>query len=167
METSPSQTLPGRYVRCPVARFWARVDKNGPIHPVCGQCWVWIGRTQEHNGYGYLCIKNKWVMAHRFSYELNAQETIPEGKRILHACDNRICVNPAHLSVGTDLDNVHDMMKKGRARIAKLTPEQVAEIKRLYKWHSREFGTAALAKRYGVTQSTIWLVVSGNSWNKV
>jgi hypothetical protein len=73
-------------------------------------CWLWLGRKQP-NGYGI--YKSKY--SHRFSYEIFKGE-IPKGLVVMHSCDNRICCNPDHLSVGTYRDNIMDAVKKGRQR---------------------------------------------------
>ena len=76
-------------------------------------CWEWIGAKQKVNGYGVIRINKKNELAHRLSYTMNLGP-IPEGLWVLHKCDNRGCVNPNHLFLGTRSDNVNDMYKKGR-----------------------------------------------------
>ena len=89
-----------------LARFWAKVDKSG-------ECWVWTAALHT-TGYGIFGIGGKRVdRAHRISWAI-ANGPIPEGAHILHHCDNRPCVNPAHLFIGTNQDNVNDCIKKGR-----------------------------------------------------
>lgn len=94
-------------------RFWSKVDRNGPAHPELGtRCWVWTASTAA--GYGNFCVRRPLnVGSHRFSWELS-NGPIPEGLWVLHRCDNRRCVNPAHLFLGTAKDNVRDMIAKGR-----------------------------------------------------
>jgi hypothetical protein len=76
-------------------------------------CWIWTkGKT---NGYGDMWADKKHWLAHRYSYTIHKGE-IPKGMHILHSCDNRPCVNPSHLSLGTNLENIRDSQKKGRTR---------------------------------------------------
>lgn len=75
-------------------------------------CWIWTG-TRLSAGYGVIRHEGKLVRAHRVSWEMN-RGPIPEGKRVLHRCDVPFCVNPAHLFLGTQADNVSDMIAKGR-----------------------------------------------------
>lgn len=149
-------------------KFMAKVDKNGPIHPVCGRCWIWIGRLAR-DGYGIIVIDRVDKRAHRVSYSLFVGK-IPNGLGVLHKCDNRSCVNPNHLTVGTQQDNADDMTSKMRQAYgernanAKLTDSVVAEIICLYKPRRRGLGTHALAKRFGISQATVHGIVTGVSW---
>jgi len=88
-------------------RFWARVDRDGPVHRWLGQCWVWTGALA--NGYGHLTVDGKNTPSHRFAYELH-HGPIPEGMHIDHLCRNRACCNPEHL------EPVSPQINKLRAR---------------------------------------------------
>lgn len=111
----------------------------------------------------------------RYIYEECFGE-IPEGYVVMHTCDNTKCINPEHLRVGTQSDNIKDMHNKGRykrrkpwprgenAGRAKLTEEQVREIKRRLRNGET---TRALAKEYGVGKSTIGSISSGENWKHI
>ena len=77
-------------------------------------CWIWAGAT-INSGYGKLSFKGKTYTAHRASFASFNGE-IPSGKCVLHRCDVRLCVNPDHLFVGDRVDNMRDMIKKGRGK---------------------------------------------------
>ena len=97
-------------------RFWAKVDKDGPVPehaPYLGQCWVWIaGRNAL--GYGTFAVRRHSQLAHRVSWLMHGGSITPEAPCVLHACDNPSCVRPNHLWAGTRLENAQDRERKGR-----------------------------------------------------
>jgi hypothetical protein len=111
-----------------VERFWSKVKKTK-------NCWVWTDSIAAR-GYGRLIFDNKPFPAHRLSWELHYGK-IPGRLCVLHKCDNRRCVRPDHLFLGTRADNVYDMVKKGRGKPcrgetngrSKLTDNQIREIR--------------------------------------
>ena len=90
------------------AYFWSRTEKLG-----LDDCWAWRG-TATPGGYGFFSRKRTTVYAHRLSYELHNGLRIPKGYYIMHTCDNRLCVNPNHLRLGSPRDNTRDAIDKGR-----------------------------------------------------
>ena len=100
-------------------RFWRRVDKT-PGHGPKGECWLWTG-CLNRGGYGRLRVLGQGeVRAHQFSFVDSGRE-LPKGSHkhdfcVLHSCDVRRCVNPDHLFLGTQLDNIADRDRKGRGR---------------------------------------------------
>lgn len=127
-------------------------------------CYLWLG-TLSGSGYGQLWLGGKMHNAHRLAYA-TAIGPIPAGMHVCHKCDNRPCINPGHLFLGTNIDNIADKMRKGRHRGAsgeanahrKLNSQQVAEIRL-----STE-RTGKLADRYGVASNTIWRIRNDRTW---
>ena len=133
--------------------FHKLVDRRGP-----NECWPWRGLTDTNN-YGLIRFEKAAHRTHRVAWVLE-NGPIPPSKvarslSVCHSCDNPICVNPAHLWVGTDADNVHDMQRKGRIQrgerhhAAKLTEAQVRAIR------SDPRSDRVVGKEYGVSTSTV------------
>lgn len=144
--------------RNPEARFWPKVI-IGP------DCWLWAGKVKTV-GYGSIVVNGRECYAHRFAWELNFGP-VPDGKLVCHHCDNRRCVRPDHLFVGTDADNHADMVGKKRHRhgeehhCCKLSAVQVIEIRRLA---ATGLGKRKLGRRFGVNAGTIGAILSGRTW---
>jgi hypothetical protein len=156
----------------PEYRFWKDVDKNGPIHPVHGQCWVWTGYMRP-SGYGRFSVCNKLTPVHRYSYEEFVGH-VPHDLWVLHKCDNPACVRPDHLFLGTDQDNATDKVNKGRqskgevARQSELTEEDVRDIRRRYRrWSHNCSNARELAEEKGVARDAIHSIIAGKSWRHV
>jgi len=98
-------------------RFWEKVDVKGLL-----DCWEWTSRSIRGHGYGFICINQKKISAHRLSYEM-AYGKIPEGLLVLHSCNNKKCVNPAHLRIGTNQDNADDRMNIRKKRSNRPIPK--------------------------------------------
>ena len=160
--------------RSSIERFWSNV--------IMGlECWEWQASLVD--GYGQF-MGNGQTRAHRFSWEL-VNGAIPEGMHVLHRCDNRRCVRPDHLFLGTHQDNMDDMVQKGRslagdrnpsrtniARMmrgsghvrAKINEAQALEIRLRY-----QSGTCQrqLAEEYGISMAAVYYVLRGVSWKHV
>lgn len=145
-------------------RFWEKVQKTEG-------CWFWIA---AHSGDRYGRIRRglrsgEYVKAHRMSWELH-YGPIPEGMEVLHQCDTPLCVRPDHLFLGTQLDNMRDMIAKGRdcrgeqISTAKLTAADVIAIRNAYKAGARQ---GFLAEQYGVSINTVGHVTRRESWRHI
>lgn len=143
--------------------FWHHVDP-GPTNV----CWCWRGATNS-KGYGNLVHKRKHWHAHRLSYFIHNGQ-IPKGLHVLHHCDNPGCVNPSHLFVGTNDDNVADRQAKGRTQKGeqrpnrKLTENAAVLIRELY-----EYGVTKtnLSRLFNVSSSSIHAVIIRKVWKHV
>lgn len=123
-------------------------------------------------GYGYLQHEGRQVLAHRLAYCQAHNLSLEDigGQVVRHKCDNPKCIEPSHLEIGTQADNMADKVKRGRVLRgeavgnSKLSPDQVSEIKRLYKKRSKNFNQYQLAKKFGVSQGQISMIVGGKRW---
>ena len=139
------------------------------------QCWEWKG-AKSPRGYGSFFVKKDhdgkktYKRAHRLSYELKNGE-IPDGMYVLHSCDNPSCVNPNHLRVGTQLENVADMTKRKRAPYRKGASHGKAVLTELSVQRIRIIDGALsaprLAKILNVTKSAISKVKDNDNWKHI
>lgn len=147
--------------------FWSKVDKTK-------SCWNWTGYISPY-GYGDFGPRINNVRyhigAHRASYMLTHNHAIPKELCILHKCDNRRCVNPHHLWMGTKAENSQDMVNKNRSSKGikngggnKLNDEQVKVIKiRLQNGDQQK----DIAKDFGVSRAMICFISKGRNWKHV
>jgi hypothetical protein len=148
-------------------RFWRRVDKSG-------DCWEWLG--YRHSGFWHgqiMSASRRIVWVHRLSWEIH-NGPVPSGKCVLHTCDNPGCVNPYHLFLGTQRDNMKDMWRKGRGVLpktqgqynsqAKLTDGDIRVIRDLV---SQGMTRTDVANFFNVSNSTVGRIVSRKLWAHV
>jgi hypothetical protein len=152
-------------------RFWPKVDR-------AAECWVWTAYVSKA-GYGVINDGTP-KYAHRLVYEL-LHGPIPDGMFVCHRCDNRRCVNPSRLFIGTAANKSRDMVSKGRSTKgrdqppgsrktgeshgrARLTAVQVAEIRRLYQTGS--FSQQQLGRMFGVSGAHVCGIVHGKFWRE-
>lgn len=148
--------------------FYATVKKTSG-------CWLWLG-SLDVEGYGRLRFHRKSVKAHRVAYELE-HGPIKDNLLVCHDCDNPQCVRPAHLFLGTTLDNSEDSWKKGRQTLdhlrkfrhkgedngrSKITREQAEEIRKKYK--DEKITQQRLAYLYGLNQTTVSAIIRRLIW---
>lgn len=138
------------------------IDRNG--------CWVWQGSTAKPPNlpYGYIKIQGQVCKVHRISYILMIGE-IPKGLNVLHDCDNASCCNPQHLFVGSQQNNIEDMVAKQRHNRgsqvgerhsgAKISEQQAKEI---LQRHANGASTSILIEEFG--RNVVYNLLEGNSW---
>jgi len=147
-------------------RFWKKIDKRSP-----DECWEWT--AAQSNGYGRIYFSGKYDGAHRVSLML-AGIDVPPDACVCHKCDNKLCVNPAHLFVGTQSDNIKDMYEKGRGSFenqprgeshgrSKLTEESVKRIRGCDGLLTRD----SIARMFGVSVPTVADIINRRKWKHV
>lgn len=143
--------------------FKERFDAKWSPEPNSG-CWLWTASVDGH-GYGKIFKDGRLQKAHRVAYELYKSK-IPDGLLALHHCDNRLCINPDHIFIGTQRDNMIDKCAKGRGNgekhpMAKLSDAHALEIKQ-----SKE-PLKVLAERFSVSIATISRIRNGKKWKHI
>jgi hypothetical protein len=170
-------------------RFWAKVDRNGPIPPRCpelGPCWPWAG-SKSPLGYGNAWNGTRLVRASRMAYEFT-YGPMEDGKESCHRCDYPPCCRPDHIFAGTHRENMLDLVTKGYRREssgirngaythpermprgerhghARLTEDDVREIRRLYAAGSAR--QVDIAAQFGVPQTNVSSIVRRKAWAHV
>lgn len=142
------------------SRFWNNTIENE------NGCWEWQGATHAKTGYGIITLEGQARTTHTVSYE-QAKGEIPEDLFVLHKCNNRICINPDHLYVGTHDDNMRDMANAGSVKGSKnfnsiLNEEEVQEIRKLIA--SKMITYANIAQQYGVKRQTVKDIALRRTW---
>lgn len=135
-------------------RFMAKVSPE----PNSG-CWLWTGGVAS-NGYGMFWFNGKVDTAPRQSYRMFCGEIVDD-LHIMHKCDVKLCVNPDHLSLGTNAENTFDKQKKGRAA-KKLTPAEVLKMRSMATLSKRK-----LAKQFDVDRRMVQFILRGRNWSHI
>lgn len=149
-----------------IDRLWAK------IHIGETDCWEWTG-YRDRAGYGTIKVDGEMMLVHRASYEVH-RGAIPPGEGhhgtcVMHICDNRCCVNPAHLMLGTQVENIADRDSKGRQQrvwgeakaSAKLKEADILAIRAEKPRHGLH---AHLGRQFGVSANQIQMIRTGRSW---
>lgn len=187
------KSIDSRNIERMAARFWKYVDRRGPV-----ECWPWIGASGAYGygsfGWGGRCTATGYAItafAHRFALAVETGRIGPDMRittdlYALHSCDNRKCCNPAHLRWGTHLENIQDMVERGRVqkgethysflrpeavprgerrRGSKLTNHDVYAIRRRF---DRGGVTAPqLSEEYGVSRASIDDILQRRTWRHI
>jgi len=127
-------------------------------------CWIWMGALAR--GYGQIEEKGKNLRAHRANY-VKYVKPIPKKLIVRHICDNRCCINPDHLTLGTQQDNMKDMVGRGRslrgikAKNSILTEKEVIDI------YNSNDSNSMLGVKYGTDRSNIYRIKNGDNWGHI
>ena len=146
-------------------RFWEKVDIRRE-----DECWEWQASIDKVTGYGRFNLYGNNEHAQRVSWVI-VYGHLDKEFHVLHKCDNRKCVNPKHLFLGTNLDNIQDKISKSRQSKGierpahKLNDKKIQRIRSLHK--SGMYSQSALSKIFGVSDSQISLAVNYKSWRHV
>jgi hypothetical protein len=142
--------------------FWSLVEKAGP-----DECWIFKGTKK--GSYGVASFNGQTYPAHRLAFMLTHRASV-DGPMVCHRCDVRMCVNPAHLFLGTAADNMADKVTKGRqARgesngTAKLTADDVRAIRAC---HAAGQSALSLGRLYGVSHNNVLSIVKRQTWRDI
>jgi len=158
-------------------RFWSKVNIMGD-----NDCWEWTACVSNSTGYGAFKSHGKKTDAHRFVYEMLNGEINNSKLFVCHKCNNKKCVNPNHLYLGSPKDNVYDMIRNGNAfgnkkprtrygsetNSAKLTEELVIELRKEYRFYrENNKKLRPLYEKYGVTKGTFLDAATYKTWHHV
>ncbi len=158
--------------------FWINVDKNGPTPGHClelGKCWIWT-KGKDSYGYGLVTTPHlnvRQAKASRVSWIIHFGD--PGNKRVLHKCDNPSCINPNHLFLGTQLDNMRDCSNKNRmssrtgSNNGRSTVDEsfVRQVRCEYIPRSTTNGLNALVKKYDIPYGTLQKIITRETWSHV
>lgn len=135
-------------------RFWANIDIRGK-----DECWEWKAGRGSQLGYGRLRIAGGYDYAHRVMYRIKTGEEIPAGMVVMHTCDRPDCVNPNHLVLGTQSDNVHDRDRKGRQKVVARCARREKAVLQTVKSSISGMTIKQISERVAVSKSVAYLCV--------
>lgn len=136
-----------------------RFDSRHEPVPECG-CWIWTGSTNggKSDGYGKLSVAGKYKSAHRLSYELH-RGPIPAGRFVCHRCDTPRCVNPDHLFLGDNAENMRDCFRKGRLPLPVNTGDKIARLRAALRSGTGGLTSRQIAAKHGVSKGAVWFAL--------
>jgi hypothetical protein len=155
-------------------RFEIKVSNHGNRKPIGYYidekgCWICDSHKDDNRGYPEFHYNKKTITIHRYMYMvyINGGREIPKGLCVCHTCDNPRCINPEHLFIGTQQDNIRDMVNKGRNRSNRsLSDNQVKQIRLLHE-QNPQVPMTQIALLYKVKPDVIYKIISGKSYRKV
>lgn len=142
-------------------RFMAKVRRTD-------SCWIWSA-AKYWSGYGAFRYFNRIIPAHRASYQIHTGK-IPDGFVVMHRCDNKSCVNPAHLKIGTQMENIRDKMTKGRQLRGEKHGRALLEEKDVRQIHSlrrKNMTMEKIGSIFGIGSSHVSQILSRRMWGHV
>ena len=146
-----------RFLKSPnellLERFWIKVKKGGK-----NECWEWTGSKLKK--YGGISFNGQATTAHRVSWIVQNGK-IPNNLYVCHKCDNPICVNPNHLFLGTQKDNMKDCLMKDRKNVG-LTRKQRIKVRELFS--TGKYLQKELSEKFSVSRATINRIINFNAW---
>lgn len=152
-------------------RFWIKVDKNGPvIYPWLENCWTWRPACKRSD-YGRIVViddagKHRLDLAHRVSWRLT-NGTIPDATFVLHKCDNKTCVNPEHLELGTNEKNIKDAVDRGLKAHGLMHPAAALnkdEVLAIHQLRDMGWTHTKIASEIGINRQMVQSVLSGRRY---
>jgi len=139
-----------------------RIERFSIPEPTSG-CHLWLSTLCRHSGYGQLWWNGRARPAHRLSW-ISKNGEIPAGLFVCHRCDNRPCVNPDHLFLGTPADNTKDAFTKGRLVTGEKHPNSVLSIEQVRFIRASTVPSRVLGKKFNVCHKTVLDIRKGGSW---
>ncbi len=138
-----------------------RLDYYTEPEPNTG-CWLWVGALST-GGYGKIYLDNKYIAAHRASWVVH-HGPIPNGLLVCHKCDVKLCINPEHLFLGTQKENIEDATRKGRMSHGEDRPTSKLKESQVVNIFSDIRTASKIAAQYNITETAVYNIKAGRRW---